>query len=391
MTDGGVDAGLECDELPAPGGEVGGNCRGETLACNTGLDCIPEQTITLGTPEDMIENYPPGTLDVPVFIDGYCTLPDTGVGIGCDPTACAAECGRCSAAIGVCLNACRPEVDTNSTCRDGYTCDLLQLACFPGCGTDDECRINNDLVYNPDSSATCSPVTFRCEHEGMPGVAAGAPCTFDDDCETNGSCLSAPGGYCSKFGCDVAGNECAGDGTCVLGVCYAPCVVGSDTTTPPPTNTQGCRDGYTCYWDRATPNPDGFCDIGTFNPAIDTSNIGDPCTESTECYSPYGYGQCNPAGLEIGCTVTECGAPGVPEDICGDEALCVDFIDAGVDLFACLKTCAAAEGCNPGDACIDLDGNDQTMDDFVCFPACLTSDECRTGEVCDVNNQCISP
>ena len=84
----------------------------------------------------------------------------------------------------------------------------------------------------------------------------------------------------------------------------------------------------------------------------------------------------------------DCGAPEVPEDICGDEATCVDFLGLGIDLLACLRTCSDASVCNPGDACIDLDGDPGTIDS-VCFPLCTSTEECREGEVCDVNNQCV--
>ena len=87
----------------------------------------------------------------------------------------------------------------------------------------------------------------------------------------------------------------------------------------------------------------------------------------------------------------ECGVPGLPADVCGDAATCIDFIDFGIDLFACLKNCVLAEDCLPGDACADLDGDPMTLDDLVCFPFCIDSDECRNGEVCDVNNQCVAP
>jgi hypothetical protein len=111
------------------------------------------------------------------------------------------------------------------------------------------------------------------------------------------------------------------------------------------------------------------------------------------CYSPFGYGACDP---DLHCTVFECGAEGVPVDICGDSATCIDFLPLfGLDLFACLKTCASADDCLPlgarteGDACadVDLDPN-MTLE---CFPFCLSSDECRDGEVCAVGNRCVTP
>jgi hypothetical protein len=263
-----------------------------------------------------------------------------------------------------------------------------------------ECRVSrqgDQWVYNTSSEAVCNPQTYRCEHPGTPGAEAGVRCTFNDDCEANGVCLTGPGGYCSKFGCDIAGNECEGDGVCAFGACLAPCEVGSDDTTEPVNNTQGCREDYTCYWGRGDGDPSGFCDVGLFND-VTINNIGAACEDeeglpqNDVCYSPFGYGGCDP---DFHCTVFECGAEGVPADICGDNATCIDFLPGfGLDLFACLKTCDSADDCLrpadpqlPGDACVaDLD-----PDDLVCFPFCINSDECRNGEVCDVNNQCVGP
>ena len=391
----------ECFDMPALGGELGGQCRGDALSCNTGLQCIPEFPATIGGPDDPIMNYPPGEdvpIDAPLFVDDYCTLPLAATETGCDPEACSAECGSCSQ--GICMNRCVPELETNSICRPGYRCDLLDFVCFPGCNPDvpaeeSECRVSlqgDRLVYNPTSEAVCNPETYRCEHPGTTRKEAGDPCTFDDDCEANGVCLTGPDGYCSKFGCDVAGNECEGDGVCIFGACLAPCEVGSDDTTEPVNNTQGCREGYTCYWGRGDGDPSGFCDVGLFND-VTVNNIGETCVsegipQDDLCYSPFGYGGCDP---DFGCTVFECGVPGLPADVCGGAATCIDFIDFGIDLFACLKNCVLAEDCLPGDACADLDGDPMTLDDLVCFPFCIDSDECRNGEVCDVNNQCVAP
>jgi hypothetical protein len=388
LPDGGVDGGLACDQVPALGGELGGQCRGDTFACNTGLECIPEQAASIGGPGDPIMNYLPGAIDAPLFVDNYCTLPVAATETGCDPDACFAECGFCSQ--GICMKACQPELDTNSACRPWYECDLLDFVCFPGCTSDDECRVyrlDDGLVYNTSSAAVCNQETYRCEHPGTPGFEAGDPCEFDDDCEANGICLRGPDGYCSKLGCDIAGNECEGDGVCGFGLCLGACIVGSDETTEYENNTQGCRGGYTCYWGRGDGDPSGVCDVGVFNGITDINTIGAPCSSDAECYSPFGYGGCDP---DFGCTVNECGALGVPDDICGDEAICVDFIALGIDRFACLRTCALVD-CNPGDACIDLDDDSDTVDDLVCWPFCLSSDECRDGEVCDVNNQCVAP
>ena len=365
---GGTGGTSACEASLAPAGEVGGACRGETMStCNGTNECIQE-------------------IDVPAFVGGYCTLPVAATPSGCDPEACQLECGTCvlvAEGVGLCMRNCEREVDSNGACRDGYECELAAGVCFPGCASDDECREEE----NPEAVATCNQETFRCEHPGTEGAEAGDACAFDEDCEPNGLCLLGPDGYCSKFGCDVEGNECAGEGTCLGGLCLQSCTVGTDPESDPITNTQGCREGYGCFWDRLSDQPSGICDIGVFNPDVTVNNIGDPCTSDDECYSPFGYGTCD---VDFGCTVIDCGAPGVPEDICGDEATCIDFLGLGIDLLACLRTCADASPCNPGDACIDVDGDPGTVDS-VCFPLCTSSDECREGEVCDVNNQCVAP
>ncbi len=412
---GGTGGGPECFETSALSRQLGGECTGATLDCAPGLECIPEQSGApigiIGGPDDPITDYPPGEdvpIDAPFFLDSYCTLPVAATTTGCDPDACAAECGLCT--VGICMNACLPDLDTNSICRPGYRCDLVNFVCFPGCTSDDECRVSrpdtngngesdpwdpdtmmgDNLVYNTSSEARCNMETYRCERDGTPGAEAGSPCTFDDDCEANGVCLTGPDGYCSKFGCDIDGNECVGAGVCAGGQCLAACEVGSDETTPPVDNTQGCREGYTCLWGREDGNPAGFCDVGFFND-VTVNNIGSECMSDDECYSPYGYGVCDP---DFGCTVIECGVPGLPADVCGADATCIDFINFGVvglGRFSCLRTCASAVDCLPGDACADLDEDPMTLDDIVCFPVCINSDECRPGEVCDVNNECVVP
>lgn len=360
---------LACEAALAPAGQLGGACRGETMStCNTGFECIGEaQTNGL-------------------FVGGYCTLDLAATPSGCEANECEQACGSCVLVTdteALCLRNCEREADSNGACRAGYACDILGAVCFPGCASDEECRD----VLTTSSQAVCNTETYRCDVPGTPGAEAGDPCVSDDDCEQNGVCLDGPGGYCSKLGCDIEGNDCAGGGACAGGLCLEACSVGSDTTTDPIDNTQGCREGYTCYWDRLTSDPDGFCDTGQFNPDVDQNNIGDPCTSSDECYSPYGYGRCD---SDFGCTVVDCGAPGVPEDICGDQALCVDFLGLGIDLLACLRTCSSAADCNLGDACWDIDEDPETIDS-VCFPFCNGSDECRPGEVCNINAECEAP
>ena len=399
---GGIGGALGCFEQISLAGELGGSCREGGTTCNTGFDCVPELPDPIGGAGDSIANLPP-EVDEPVdrtFFEGtYCTL---DLDFLCDPETCLEQCGFCSPVWGICMKACQPELGCNGVCRDGYECDMIDFVCTPGCTSDDECRISRQggeggaggdsgmWVYNTESDAVCNDETFRCEHSGTPGATAGDPCVFDEDCEANGICLDGPGGYCSKLGCDIGDNSCAGGdaAVCGFGRCLASCEVGPTEMTPPIEDTQGCRPGYTCYWDRVDEIlPSGFCDIGRFN-TEETNNIGQDCDSSDQCYSPFGYGGCDP---DFHCTVYECGVPGMPADVCGTGNLCVDFIDFGIDLFACLKECTDANDCVAGDACArNLDENPATDDD-VCFPLCIDSSECRAGEVCDINNRCVAP
>lgn len=383
---------------------------------------MPELPEPIGGPGDSIANLPP-EVDEPVdrtFFEGtYCTL---DLDFLCNPDACLEQCGFCSAFWGIFMKACQPELDSNSACRVGYECDMLDFVCTPGCTSDEECRISRQggeggaggdsgtWVYNTESDAVCNTETFRCEHSGTPGAKAGDACVFDQDCEANGVCLDEVcdangvcldllGGYCSKLGCDIGDNACAGGDAVVCGVgrCLVACEVGPTEMTARIEDHQGCReDGYTCYWDRADAlDSSGFCDIGRFN-GVEPTNIGEACDTSDQCYSPFGYGGCDP---DFHCTVYECGVPGMPTDVCGAGARCVDFIDFGIDLFACLKTRTDADQCVAGDACADLDENPSTVDDLVCFPTCISDDECRDGEVCCLDeqncgvdlNRCIVP
>jgi hypothetical protein len=322
------------------------------------------------------------------------------------------------------LKACLANGTDNSACLDGYECSAAFLTCTPGCLTDNDCLVfgedtNDDGVFDPDdgdrfvydtnSTAFCNTETYRCEHPGAPGAEAGIPCANDEQCEANGLCLDEeflfyPGGYCTKIGCDLEGIDCVGDGVCQargfpfdIPLCAEGCKVGEGVVEDDPStllgNIQGCRKDYTCFWDGINDDTvaiNGACVPGIYN-AVDVPNIGTECTENDECYSPLGQGGCDP---DFGCTVFECGAPGLPANICGDAATCIDFIDFGIDLFACLKTCASAVDClppsegpdmMPGDACrADLGENP------VCFPFCLKSDECRDGEVCEnMTQKCV--
>lgn len=432
----------ECFDMPALGGELGGQCRGDNFECNDDLVCLAETSFPVGGVDDPIRDYPPGedeSFDIPVWPGDHCTRGLTASPTVCtveDEAACAEDCGACTPFFSdadICLRQCRAEPDTNSSCRDGYMCDLLFEVCDTGCASDDDCRVfredTNDngefdpwdpdtmmgdrLVYDLTSTFVCNSETRRCEHPGAPGAEAGLACDDDQMCEANGTCLDEeffafPSGYCSKIRCDLPGNDCAGDGVCAdLGfgvpLCAQACQVGSGATPGDPdtylNNTQGCNDGYTCFWGGIPNDAAGVCVPGVYND-VTTNNIGADCETNDTCYSPFGQGVCTDPELtcsllgappgevcpsDLGCTVFDCAVPGIPNDVCGDSATCVAF-DSGLSL--CLQDCSSGEDCLAGAACADLDLDPLTLDS-VCFTFCLDDAECRAGEVCDAANECV--
>jgi hypothetical protein len=288
--------------------------------------------------------------------------------------------------------------------------------CLPGCRTDLECQVRRadtngdgvidpyDATYNPegdrlkcetDVRAWCDTATSRCRHEGTPGAQAGDPCTDDFECEADGECLpddgeesAFPDGYCFKRGCELVGNECAGDGVCQdrafgFAACLAPCeVAATDPEGDRFAPSRDCRPGYACFWDGTSGDvPDNGGCIPANESDVRTPNVGDACGDDAECYSPFGLGQCRDLGAGDHCTLFDCGAPGMPADVCGDAALCAQVSGSAVSL--CIATCLTAEDCLAGNGCWDTSvAGINTGGSAVCFPGCLEDAHCRATESC---------
>jgi len=432
----------------------GVSCGGIGLACDPARGCavggcIGESASSVGSATDPITALPGGGTSVPTtsWGGGYCSPsinPSSGaVDPACDfnnPTdpACGA-CGRCvnAGGVGVCLADCAPSITDNGGCRSGYDCNLTLEACLPGCGSDEECRVvrqesngvagiqaPNDctgdsarptaaqvcggvdsnfdhLVYDASSASVCDMATYRCKNPGTAGAEAGITCTQNDQCEADGRCIDEasfawPGGYCTKFGCDLAGNGCAGAGVCQsrrvgVAVCLESCTVAAGATTGNQaawlTNTGGCRSGYACEWNGvgAAGSPNGGCAAGNFN-AVTTNNVGASCTSNADCWSPFGKGQCVPPAADgtgfIGgyCTVVDCDAPGTPSNVCGATGTCANLFS---DATGCMRSCTSATQCRGGYACVDVDGDAATVGS-VCTGNCTADAECRTGQTCNI-------
>lgn len=455
VADGATDADAMADAEPdadaAPAACAVGTACNAARGCARG-ECIAEGANTLGATGDPIVGHPDGATTVPTtsWRDGYCTpvLPSPASGFACDadleadPTC--GDCGTCVELGGtqsLCFQSCAPSVDGRDVCRAGYECNLTAEVCFPGCTVDDECRISrretngipgiqdvddcvgdstrptdeqvcggvdtgfDALTYDSASTATCDAATGRCRHAGSAGASGGDACVSDEACEADGVCLDAagfdwPGGACTKFRCDLPGNECAGDAVCQerrLGVflCLDGCTVaegldGADEATWL-TNRGGCREGYGCIWngvDGAGVAGGGACVPGEYND-VSARNIGGACDDDSDCWSPFGQGLCLSANDDGGgfrdgyCTVLDCLAPGMPANLCGATGECVDLDGADGDITGCLAGCAGPEDCRPRYACSDLDG-DSSTEGGVCVPGCGTDEECRASEHCEV-------
>jgi hypothetical protein len=452
----GTDSGPATDGGPADTGSTTGEC-GTGVGCTPDRGCrigtcMAENNYAIGGPMDPITGYPPGE-DTPipgvVWRGGYCTTSEVNfvdAPGACDPfddESCGGlDCAQClnvgqqdGRDLSVCLRTCTASLTENPCPGMGNTCLLGTNVCFPGCNSDDECRVQrrdtNDngeidpydpamnptgdrLVYDDSTNAVCNMTTWRCTHDGVTGAEAGIACSNDFECEMNGDCITADGwtdsdgvsGYCTKFGCNTPGNDCAGSGVCQerrigVDICLSACTVASeadiDGTPGPDTDwamnagvlgTGGgnpdCRGGYTCVWngvDGAGVAGNGACVPGDYND-VTASNVGAACADSDECYSPFGAGLCLSGGVwspSNYCSILDCGAPGMPEDVCGPSTQCVTLFE---DTTACLANCTDATECNPGHACVEFDGDMATPK--ICFPICLADEDCRTGETCNI-------
>ena len=446
-SDGGADLGPVADGGPSCA--VGRACD-VARGCNGLLACQDEIAYTQGGAMGEPVYLPDGGTTMYnglYFQGGYCTNADIsnagsreGAPGACDPNpadttpgmdGCPA-CAKCTSigpdSMGInlvqCYQRCSPAA-TSNPCRAGYTCDFGNQVCIFGCQTDQECQLyrqdtnmNGVLESDPPAAggvppdhltldvaggATCSATTGRCTQPGAAGATSGSTCVLDSECEMDGRCLGEmsysdfPGGFCTKFGCDVLG--CATGGKCLdLGggtnLCTTPCKINSvaaDANTGVGSHDDSCRPGFACFWDGlSTPAVaiNGGCFPGNYN-AVTTENIGSSCNDpdgpagdrssDEQCWSPYGLGRCIFDATVGSCTILGCSM--LPTDACGTGNSCVDL---GGGTSACLRDCTAATDCSadagrPTFGCVDLLSTGAKK----CWPGCLATADCNTGYVCN--------
>lgn len=341
-------------------------------------------------------------------VERVCTpCPDNHV---CRPTGCAP---RCTMTAGAAAGEACSEADD---CANGLSC--VDSVCV-GCPEDHACTMvagvgpicaftgtpatNFDrLHWIPESETdiACNTSTHRCEFTGNAEASAGDSCENDWDCEANGRCLTGdafPGGFCTKLGCDIAGRGCAGGATCTtrrigIDLCLPGCTIGQGSDPNDPAtwleNRGGCPEGQACLWTGTGTR--GACFPGEFNPEVTERNIGGPCTEDSDCWSPFGEGRClngtlfNMGDLATGyCTVFDCNAPGrgsAETPVCGVENECIGLFGDGADgrIANCWQGCETADDCQAGFGCAALTEGGGT----VCIPGCLETANCRSGQTC---------
>ncbi len=445
LPDGGMDGGGMDGSGMDGGGMDGGGMDSGGPRCNVGNACDPtsgagctggnecQQPLGAAAPIPVVN--PDGTstgMSIPVqlFQGGYC-MPDAVLSGSsfretCNPNdEMDTTCGDCATCVTLfrgataCLRTCTYNLMDNDVCRDGYACTTGDF-CLDGCSTDLECQVyradldgdmNPETVLDPDlSSATCNMDTYRCETPGKDGAKAGDPCERDSQCQANGRCLDEAnfngwqGGYCTKFRCDVdpcaAGDKCQSRGI-GISLCLAPCTVGHgsdgnpvDASDPSTwlTANGGCRDGYTCVWDgEGTGDDNGSCVGGGNYNDVTTENIGSRCRDEEDCWSPFGQGFCITEDVQADgsvtfpggyCSIRDCAAEGLPEDVCGSGNACVTGLADDPTFGICFATCTSGADCRNGYGCVDIDGP-MGPRPSICLMGCSQDSDCPLdGQTC---------
>ncbi len=441
--------GERCDEasrscLPALDGSVSCEDRAPGTACASPGACgdavCQQELLPVSLPTlrpDGIRGRPLSSVALP---GGFCAD-------GCDASRLNDPCGPCAACnnsalagavrvplavysteygsagnTGICRPHCTPSRTDTGCPRPGYTCDLETLTCMEACTDDTQCQMTLQDVTgdgNPDFvdlgasyPGYCDSVTGRCRLHGTPGARPGDPCTQDAQCPDDGLCVRAAGadsGVCTRLGCTAPGFECGSGESCDqrnLGAgqsgCLAGCQVGAEDGTPAMLGTGGgnpqCDPSQACVWNGSSMPGDavtGSCVPGQYN-AVRTPNIGAPCTASSDCYSPFGYGVCLFTETGRGmCTVQSCATfldgagnqvdgllPGVTigSPICDSTGgeVCVNLGGRrGSPETYCLKQCEAPSDCAPGRACAEV-----AAGSTFCWPYCYGDGDCHAGARC---------
>jgi hypothetical protein len=243
--------------------------------------------------------------------------------------------------------------NAESVCNDLYDQD------FDG-------YLDCDDLTNCQTSAAC-----------IPGAKTyGQPCFSNTECQATGndpicmpSSMGFPNGYCSEF-CDVAANDCSGDGLCYAigishnGVCLDGCTTQAD-----------CSPGAACVNLGLATNvcyipPEVAC-----NDYDDNDNDGlTDCEDPTDCQT---LAACAPGPSPAGSPCSQhnhCAAV-------GNDPFCFSQSFWGISNGYCSEFCnLALNDCSPGSSCASWAfwpsgaGN--------CFKDCTSQNDCPFNTFC---------
>ncbi|UJR81580.1 hypothetical protein [Sandaracinus amylolyticus] len=346
------------------------------------------------------------TLDVVAFPNGLCS------------TSCSvdADCGECARCVPYALagrarlqgivggtGVCRPRC-FSFECGAGYACDPTVGACLEACTADEQCRFttidsNGDgqddaLAYDAESTLVCASGVCTAD-----AVSVGPACFEGFDCPAGFECLRDAAhmstGQCGRVGCS-SDESCGANAACIAredgtSICTNACTLGADRPEfriGREGRGAACPQGFACLH-HGPGTTEGACLPGSYNDVLD-ANVGARCTGDHECYSPYGRGHCLRARLgeaDGTCVVDDCIAgqadqlwPGVTvpaPTVCDQTAATCLPITESRSRTLCAPTCAVANDCLPGWACVALPGGDR-----ACFPGCTVDADCRSGTTC---------
>ncbi|MCY1034410.1 MYXO-CTERM sorting domain-containing protein [Corallococcus sp. BB11-1] len=303
--------------------------------------------------------------------------PQTGaVGSPCDSNSCSAGLTCVStpsttsgASLRICAKACPDGVP--GFCPDPYVCRASTVvagssfACLPALG-------GGTKVGNPCTSPSqCGAAESRCLTPsdittGFPSWKEGyctESCVSGADCPRGSTCADvggAVGKRCLKD-CRPGTGDCRSGYTCTTvaegrDVCVADCATNSD-----------CGGNFACR----------SCDHACIKQQTGSRNVGDPCTQDTECGTNQ---QClkvngNPQGVcAEPCSVATCTCS--PGNTCrpagtGGDRFCFHDCSDG--------TCASPLQCVP------------FAEGTACLAPCRNSQDCPNGLYCGNGGKCYDP
>lgn len=423
---------------------VGGDCAVDA-DCVTGAECIPEMREIQNPEATSIDKLWTGEFEFTGFEGGYCI----------QQVAKAEDCLEGTVAYGnpgavTCFAKCTEELGV-SACRLGEACQLVtsratDLACVPGCSSNDDCNWTRCDPTREDGMAGCGSGQ-ECHATG----SRAGMCSTRNKCQ-NGSCRD--GSVCDENNeclaqfCDVASAVCLNDWDCrdasdkmtsdfeaiglgcneATGHFERPCRVEDGVDSCGGVNAWCDTDANTCVAICTVNNESEVCG-GDEICHLATGKCGEKCMDDAQC----GDGVCGAGGrclascnAEVNPTICSasqaCGSDGkckarctksnetvvckdsaapychlstglcVPSchndpDICGETEACSVDGAAGSEKGLCAKTCASDANCGTAPTGESLSCLGPAGSKTCQFAPC---DENTSSEACGAELECVA-